>query len=287
VTRRVLIADDSLTVRMDLAEAFEAAGLAVEACSTLAAARSALARGGIGLAVLDICFPDGDGIELLEEIRATPGLGDIAVLLLSSEAEVQHRVRGISSGADDYVGKPYDRDWLVARARELLHLTSGDAGPRLALLVIDDSVTFREERRRARAAAGYAVRTAENGQEGLRLAARHRPAGVIVDGVMPDLDGSTVIRRIRLDAALRGTPCLLLTAADDRSAELRAFDAGADAFVRKAESLEVILARVAAILRGTSARRDPRASLLGPKRLLAVDDRPGVGTTYVLPAPAH
>jgi len=80
-----------------------------------------------------------------------------------------------------------------------------------------------------------------------------------------------VIRRIRLDAALRATPCVLLTASEDKGAELRALDAGADAFVRK-DDLEVVLARVSAVLRGTSLEPAHAASLLGPKRILAVDD---------------
>jgi two-component system, NtrC family, sensor kinase len=81
-----------------------------------------------------------------------------------------------------------------------------------------------------------------------------------------------VIRRLRLDAALRGLPCLLLTASDEQGVELRALDAGADAFVRKEEDMDVILARFAAMLR--TARTEPEAasSLGSPKRILAVDD---------------
>ena len=102
------------------------------------------------------------------------------------------------------------------------------------------------------------------------MAASHRPAALIVDGVMPGIDGSTVVRRVRLDAALRGLPCLLLTAAEDPGAELRALDAGADAFARKEEDMGVILARLAAMLRG--APSEAVSSLASTKRILAVDD---------------
>jgi DNA-binding response OmpR family regulator len=139
-------------------------------------------------------------------------------------------------------------------------------------VVADDSATFRESLREALEAAGYQVHTAENGLDGLRLVAELRPTAVIVDGVMPGIDGPTVIRRMRLDAALRGTPCLLLTASEDSGAEVRALEAGADAFVRKEEPIEVILARVAAVLRSARSQPSRDASLLAPKRLLAVDD---------------
>ena len=119
------------------------------------------------------------------------------------------------------------------------------------ILIIDDSSTFRGELGAALQGAKYAVVMANDGEEGLRIADSIRPTAILVDSVMPGIDGGTVIRRIRLDAALRATPCVLLTASEDRGAELRALESGADAFVRK-EDLELVLARVSAILRSTS-----------------------------------
>ncbi len=83
-----------------------------------------------------------------------------------------------------------------------------------------------------------------------------------------------MIRRIRLDAALRRIPCLLLTASEEQSAEIQAFDAGADAFIRKDDDLMVILARLKATLRTAHTRstHEETLSLMGPKKILAVDD---------------
>ncbi len=270
----VLIVDDSLTVRMDLADAFEAAGFRPLACATVAAAREALARGPVGVVVLDVLLPDGDGVDLLREVRSSSSASTPAVLMLSTEAEVKDRIRGLQTGADEYVGKPYDTSYVVAKARELLRMRrAGAAARRPTILVIDDSITFREGLRHAFENAGYAVLVATSGEEGLRVAADQRPNAIVVDGVLPGIDGATVIRRVRLDVALRGVPCLLLTASEERGAELRALDAGADAFVRKEEDVEVILVRLAAILRRTAtAATDETASLLGPKKILAVDD---------------
>ncbi len=271
----VLVVDDSLTVRMDLAEAFQAAGFEALLCASGAEARAALARGAVAVVVLDVVLPDADGIELLREIRGAPATSAIPILLLSSEAEVRDRIRGLQTGADDYVGKPYDSGYVVARARGRAR-TKGSApagGPR-TILVIDDSTTFREELRRLLQGAGYAVAAAPNGEEGLRLAAAMTPTAVLVDSVMPGIDGSTVIRKIRLDAALRATPCILLTGSEGAETELRALDAGADAFLRKEEDPDVVLARLAALLRGIEERRAAATALLAPKRVLAVDDSP-------------
>jgi DNA-binding response OmpR family regulator len=268
----VLIVDDSLTVRMDLSEAFESAGFRPVLAATVPEARQLLATEPVSALILDVILPGEDGIELLREIRAAKAPDPPFVLLLSTEADVRDRVRGIQFGADDYVGKPYDTNYMIARVRELMRGRRRVGAPlKPTILLIDDSVTFRSELAAALERANYSVVTAENGEDGLRIADNIRPTAILVDSVMPGIDGGTVIRRIRLDAALRATPCVLLTASEDKGAELRALDAGADAFVRK-EDLELVLARVSAVLRSTSVEPAEAASLLGPKRILAVDD---------------
>jgi DNA-binding response OmpR family regulator len=261
---------------MDLGEAFELAGFTNTLCSTLAETRQAISAGFFALIILDVLLPDGDGIEFLKELRTSPSTAATPVMLLSSEAEVADRVRGLSTGADEYVGKPYERSYVVARAQELLRKkepVSGSAKSR-TVLVIDDSPTFREELKSVLEASGYAVVTAATGEEGLRVAVDARPAVIVVDGVLPGINGSTVIRRIRADAVLRSTPCILLTGSEGRGDELSALDAGADAYLRKEDDIGIILARVTAVLRssGSSSTVVSTSSLLGPKRILTVDD---------------
>ncbi|MEK7469674.1 MAG: response regulator [Planctomycetota bacterium] len=270
--RRVLVVDDSLTIRGDLEETLTGAGFEVTAVGTLAEARRCLAIGGNDLVVLDVLLPDGDGVDFLGEIRALPG-APVPVILLSTEAEVKDRIRGLRTGADDYVGKPYDRDWLVSRAREL---TRGplEKTPSPLVLVIDDSPTVLEGLRATLTEAGYEVTTAETGEAGLRLASDARPTAVIVDSGLPGIDGATVIRRMRQDAALRRLPVMLLTASEGQGFEVTALDAGADAYVRKEDGMPVVLAKLGAMLRASGAPADMSepASLGSPKRVLAVDD---------------
>jgi PAS domain S-box-containing protein len=272
VSGSVLIVDDSLTVRMDLVELFQAAGLHPVPCATAAEARQALAREAVDLVVLDMQLPDGDGLGFIKEMKAQPGTAAIPVMLLSAEAEVSSRVRGMDAGADEYLGKPYDPQQVIARARALV--TTGAPGPaRRRVLVIDDSATFRHELRDALEAEGYQVEEAATGEDGLAQAASMRPDAIVVDGMLPGIDGVTVVRRLKHDSGLRGVPCLLLTAAEGREEELHSLEAGADAHLRKSEDLGLILVRLAALLRGvTASSAEDRPSLLGPKRLLAVDD---------------
>jgi DNA-binding response OmpR family regulator len=274
----VLVVDDSLTVRMDLSEAFRAAGFQAVACSTATEARQALASVQVSVIVLDVILPDADGIDVLRELRLDAATATLPVLLLSTEAEVRDRIRGLTTGADDYVGKPYDAHYVVGRARQLINARTGIQGDEpsvevATVLIIDDSLTYRSHLEEALTLAGYHVLSAESGQEGLLLASQQQPDAIVVDGVMPGMDGASVVRRIRLDAALRHIPCVALTAAEDPAAEIRALDAGADSFARKDEDLSVLMARLASVLR--SARTETAgspASLLAPKKILAVDD---------------
>ncbi len=260
---------------MDLSEALEATGFLTTPCDSLRSAREALAHGSYVLIVLDVLLPDGDGLAFLQELKAIEASADIPVMLLSTEADVRDRVLGISIGADEYVGKPYDISHVVARAHELVRArySAPTAGSK-KVLVIDDSATFCEEIRVSLQSAGYDVRLAKTGEEGLALVGTTQPDAIIVDGVLPGIDGRTVVRRLKSDTGLRHIPCLLLTGSETRADELQALESGADAYLRKEEDIKVILARLSALARGASSPTavDAGASLLGPKRLLAVDD---------------
>lgn len=149
-----------------------------------------------------------------------------------------------------------------------------DSAEGAAILLIDDSITFREQLGAELRDAGYRTVLAASGEEGLSTAATTALDAVIVDGVMPGLDGVTVVRRLRLDPDLQTVPCLLLTASEGVETEIAALDAGADAYAHKSEGVDVVLAHLDAMLR---AARASRASLQGVKseecrRILAADD---------------
>jgi two-component system, NtrC family, sensor kinase len=265
----ILIVDDSLTVRTDLAQALGSAGFETILCATIADARVALRSHSIALAILDLQLPDGDGVELLAQIRKDFTLGELPVLMLSTEAEIKDRIRGLRGGANDFVGKPYDTYHVIARIRQLI----GAPPVRDLVLIIDGDATFCSELSEALTKVGFVTVTAAGGNDGLRMAASARPTAIIVDSVMPDMDGASVIRRLRLDPGLRTTPCLLLTGSDEKAAEVRVLEAGADGVLRK-HDLGLIVARVRALLRSAGPSRGDTSSLLAPKRILAVDDDP-------------
>ena len=118
---RVLIVEDHLLTRRFLADNLAADGYEPLEAATLAQARRLLHGGEIAVAVLDLQLPDGDGLELLAELRgrggADPSLDPhLPVLILSARASQLDRVRGLSRGADDYLPKPFGSFSPRARA---------------------------------------------------------------------------------------------------------------------------------------------------------------------------
>jgi len=267
-----LIVDDSLTVRMDLAAAFESSGFAAVCCATASEARAILGSRDIDIVILDVILPDGSGPDLLREIRSNSAR-HLPVLMLSSEAEVRDRIVGLAAGADEYVGKPYDAAYIISKSRALLRARHTSPAP-APILLVDDSLTSRQQLGTALKAQGFRVIATTSAEDALMLASSEMPAAIIVDSLLPGMDGPTLIRRTKLDAALRLVPCILLTAASDAGAELRALDAGADVFVRKDEDTSVVLAKLRALLRRAPelGRELQLASLAAGKKILAVDN---------------
>ncbi len=125
------------------------------------------------------------------------------------------------------------------------------------ILVIEDDSTIRCILEMALRAAGYEhVATAARGDEGLEAARKMRPNLVLLDLMLPGLDGLTICRRIRETPALADTRIVMLTAKSEEHDIVQGLELGADDYVTKPFSREVLLARIRAVLR----RQDPLAA---------------------------
>ena len=120
----------------------------------------------------------------------------------------------------------------------------------MRVLVVDDEPPVRTALERALRLAGYDVALAEGGERALREVAAAAPDAIVLDVLMPGLDGLEVCRRIR--AAGDTTPILMLTARDAVSDRVAGLDAGADDYLVKPFALDELLARLRALLRRTS-----------------------------------
>jgi DNA-binding response OmpR family regulator len=121
------------------------------------------------------------------------------------------------------------------------------------ILVIDDDVTLTNTLRRGLAYEGYTVEAANSSRKGLTLARELTPDLVILDLMLPELDGFEVLARLRqADAEL---PVLMLTARDEPDNQVKALEGGADDYVIKPFTFQVLAARVKALLRRRTGDR--------------------------------
>ncbi|MEO6089396.1 MAG: response regulator transcription factor [Umezawaea sp.] len=124
----------------------------------------------------------------------------------------------------------------------------------MRILVVDDDRAVRESLRRSLQFNGYQVETAGDGQQALESVTTARPDAMVLDVMMPRLDGLEVCRRLRSTGD--DLPILVLTARDAVSDRVSGLDAGADDYLPKPFALEELLARLRALLRRASNEQD-------------------------------
>jgi len=127
---RVLAVEDDPVLADGLRTGLTLTGAQVELAMTCAEARAALRGTHFDAVVLDVMLPDGSGLEILREMRSSDD--PTPVLLLTALDEVSDRIRGLDSGADDYLGKPFDLNELAARTRAIARRGNGRASPHIA-----------------------------------------------------------------------------------------------------------------------------------------------------------
>ena len=121
---RLLVVDDDEDIRLLLDELLTRAGYDVDLVGDGRTALRRLFESPPALVILDVTMPELDGYQTLERIR---DLSDVPVIMLTARSQELERVRGLASGADDYVAKPFGRQELLARVQALLRRSGGRA----------------------------------------------------------------------------------------------------------------------------------------------------------------
>jgi DNA-binding response OmpR family regulator len=126
---RVLLVEDNDRLADLAARGLKEAGFVVDRVALVDEALAAVRATRYDAGILDLALPDGDGLQILKSLRQS---GDSTpILILTARDGVQHRVRGLDSGADDYLQKPFAMEELVARLKALLRRPGGALGLRL------------------------------------------------------------------------------------------------------------------------------------------------------------
>jgi CheY-like chemotaxis protein len=151
-------------------------------------------------------MPGMDGWAVLAALKSDPKLSEIPVIMLTI---VDDQNMGYSLGATEYLTKPIDRDRLAAVLKQ--HV--GEERSRSVMIVEDDPDT-REVTRRILEQDGWSVVEAENGRIGLERLASIRPGLILLDLMMPEMDGFEFVGELRKNADWKSIPVVVVTAKD-------------------------------------------------------------------------
>ena len=203
---RILVIDDETSVRTLLRRFLEREGFSVDEAAN-GEAGIAHARAHLPDAItLDVMMPGMDGWEVLAALKGDPTLADVPVIMLTV---VDDKKLGYALGAAEYVTKPIDREQL----RRVLGRYRTDDGARSVLVVEDDAPTA-ELVRRTLEAEGWTVRVARNGREGLARYDEAPPSLVLLDLMMPEMNGFEFLEALRAAPRLSAAPVIVVTAKD-------------------------------------------------------------------------
>jgi adenylate cyclase len=221
----ILVIDDDATARELIADHLKAEGFSV-----------VTAAGGVeGLKLakelrptaitLDVMMPDLDGWSVLAALRQDPELAEIPVIMITIVDE--HR-RGIALGAAGYLTKPIDRE----RLHRLVSRFRAPVPPTRVLLVEDDAVQ-RERMRGWLEGPQWAVREAENGREALNRIQESKPDVILLDLMMPEMDGFAVVAALQKEAGWRDIPVIVITSLDLDAKDRARLNAGVQSVLVK------------------------------------------------------
>jgi CheY-like chemotaxis protein len=213
------------------------------------------------LILMDMSLPGMDGWSAARAIRADPDLKGIPIIGLSAHAMTSERERALAAGCDDYLTKPIDEEALFQAIEKHLNARGpmpagasrhpGAAMARAGLssarvLLVDDEPLNLDMLEQELAGQGLVLIKAENGQEALDRVGEDPPDLIILDLMMPVLDGFQVLRRLQENQAWRDIPVIIVSASTDMENIVRGIDLGAMDFLPKPFEPAILHARLRA-----------------------------------------
>lgn len=283
---KILLIEDSPTQAARLLDILGKEGFEAVCCSTAEQGLREIGRNPPDILVVDYYLPDIRGDEICRRLRMNIDTRQIPILMFTGEETQVTELKGLEAGADDYIPKSADPEILTARIRTLLRkgiqtrsiLSASPSGLRdVRMLAIDDSPTYLEMVVLNLEQEGYKVEKASSGKEGIEKLSQRSFDCVLLDLVMPEMDGIEVCRRISGMKPRMQSPVavLVLTAMENKEDLTRALEAGADDFVGKSSDLAVLKGRIRALLRRKFYQEENRRILeeLKSKELEALRER--------------
>jgi PAS domain S-box-containing protein len=239
-----LVIDDDPAARELLEAFFRKEGFAVAVATTGPDGVRLAREVRPAIITLDVMMPGMDGWAVLTQLKAEPELAEIPVIMVTI---VDDRNLGYALGATDYLTKPVDRDRLATLVRRYRRTSGRD----VVLIVEDDSGT-RDMLRRTLDKEGWDVAEAANGRIGLEQVVHAKPSLILLDLMMPEMDGFAFVTELRKSEEGRRIPVVVLTSKDITQEDRRRLTGSVELILQKgAASRETILTEIRSLLKTT------------------------------------
>jgi CheY-like chemotaxis protein len=227
----ILVVDDDATARDLVERHLERSGFAVVTAPGGREGLRLVRELRPAAVTLDIMMPDIDGWTVLAAIKGDPELAGIPVVLMSI---VDQKNRGYALGAADYLVKPVDRVKLVETLTGICGSTAGHA------FLVDDDEVVRRSVRQALEPIGWKVTEAENGQVAIEAMTAGRPDVIILDLMMPKMDGFEFLDEWRGRSEWQDIPVVVITAKDLTDEDRDRLNGGVERIIQKSDRDEML-----------------------------------------------
>ncbi|MEN8241476.1 MAG: GAF domain-containing protein [Chloroflexota bacterium] len=236
----VLVIDDNLDAINLMRQNIEDAGYQVIAANN-GDEGIALARKHQPFAItLDIMMPKKDGWQVLQDLKTDPATRNIPVILVTI---VDNKALGFRLGAADYLVKPLMEDQVLASLKRLEGTISGGKPP--CLLVVDDDPNVLDIVEQLLENRPYRILSASDGKDAIKKIVEDPPDAILLDLIMPELDGFGVINFLRKDEKYKEIPVVVLTAKDlDQNEQEKLLDAANKIIQKQGLSDELLLSEL-------------------------------------------
>ena len=244
---RVLVIDDDETVHDMLFRLLSKEGFLVEIADNGESGMDKALELKPDVIVLDVLMPGMDGWDVLTRLKNNPETASIPVVMLTM---VDDRSKGYTLGVTDYIYKPVDREKLVTAITRCVRY--GDTAP---ILIVDDDASQRDLLKRTLEKDGWETIRAHNGRAALEAVRARTPSIIILDLMMPEMDGFELINTLRKNPETREIPVVVLTAMDLSNADQMMLASNVTEVLRKgASSRDEVLKIVKDLVESTMNR---------------------------------
>ena len=278
---KVLVADDEPTIVNFFIAALSDQGYEIESAVNGAQALGKARSFMPDIILLDVVMPELNGYQVTERLKADPATSGIPIILITGLGSVEDKVKGLESGADDFLTKPFNLQEMLARVHSLIklkklqdqlkeisgrqpmpvHIKKVLSSYRSHILIVEDDERITNICKAILGTGGYITDIVPDGEEAQKYLKAAIPDLILLDLMLPGINGLDLLRLLKEDPVTKDIPVIIITALGDLKTKVKSFYMGVDDYLIKPVNSLELLARVKANIRKHLAQQELKYSL--------------------------